>query len=96
MGSPFTPADIEIVKDEHGRPEPRGYWMHKIGYMPALSISQSSQLAIAISGRCDAYQRLGVDVQQIKPKGPDFEGVAFTAQERRLLDGLGVQSGKSG
>jgi phosphopantetheinyl transferase (holo-ACP synthase) len=46
-------------------------------------------MAVAISGRCGAYQRLGVNVQQIEPKSPDFEGVAFTAQERRLLDSVG-------
>jgi acyl transferase domain-containing protein/phosphopantetheinyl transferase (holo-ACP synthase) len=88
-GLSVHPADIEFVKDEHGRAEPRGYWMQEIGYMPALSISQSSQLAVAISGRCDAYQRLGVEVQQIEAKSPDFEGVALTSQERLLLDGIG-------
>jgi acyl transferase domain-containing protein/phosphopantetheinyl transferase len=88
-GFSVHPADIEIVKDEHGRPEPRGYWMQKVGYVPALSISQSSQMAVAISGRCDAYQRLGVDVQQLEPRSPAFDGVAFTSQERRLLDGIG-------
>jgi acyl transferase domain-containing protein/phosphopantetheinyl transferase len=82
-------ADIEIAKDENGRPEPRGYWMQKVGYTPALSISHSSQLAIAIAGRCAAHQRLGVDVQQIELRSPDFEGVAFTSQERSLLDSIG-------
>ena len=82
-------ADIEIAKDAHGRPEPRGYWMQKIGYAPALSISHSDGLAIAIAGRCTARQRLGIDVQKIEPRSPDFEGVAFTSQERGLLDSIG-------
>jgi phosphopantetheine--protein transferase-like protein len=88
-GFSLHPADIEIAKDENGRPEPRGYWMQEIGYAPALSISHSSQLAIAIAGRCAAQQRLGVDVQRIEPRSPDFEGVAFTPQERSLLNSLG-------
>jgi phosphopantetheinyl transferase len=81
-------ADIEIAKDENGRPEPRGSWLQTLGYWPALSISHSSELAIAIAGRCAAHERLGVDVQQIEPRSPDFEEVAFTPQERSLLDSL--------
>jgi acyl transferase domain-containing protein/phosphopantetheinyl transferase len=88
-GLSVHPADIEIVTDEQGRPEPRGYWLQKIDYMPALSIAHSNRLAVAISGRCDAYQRLGVDVQQIELRSPDFEEVAFTSQERRLLENIG-------
>jgi phosphopantetheine--protein transferase-like protein len=63
--------------------------MQEIGYMPAVSVSHSHQLAVAICGRCEAHQRLGVAVQQIEAKGPDFEGEAFTSHERRLLDSIG-------
>jgi phosphopantetheinyl transferase len=82
-------ADIEIAKDDGGRPEPRGYWQREIGYVPALSMSHGSYLGLAIAGRCAAGQRLGVDVQQLEARSPDFEGVAFTPQERSLLDGIG-------
>jgi phosphopantetheine--protein transferase-like protein len=88
-GLSIPPADIEIVKDDNGRPEPRGPWLQEIGYMPALSTSHSGQLAIAIAGRCAAQQHLGVDVQQIEERSPDFEEVAFSPHERRLLDSLG-------
>jgi acyl transferase domain-containing protein/phosphopantetheinyl transferase (holo-ACP synthase) len=84
------PADIEIVQDVHGRLQPRGYWMQEIGYTPAVAISHRHQMAIAICGRCDVYQCLGVDVQRIAPKSPDVEGETFTLQERRLLDSLGT------
>lgn len=87
-GLSVYPADIDIVKDEHGRPEPRGYWLQDIGYAPALSVSHSNQLAIAIAGRCAAHQRLGVDIQHIEPRSPDFEGFAFTLHECSLLDGV--------
>jgi acyl transferase domain-containing protein/phosphopantetheinyl transferase len=88
-GLSIPPADIEIAKDEHGRPQPRGCWLQEIGYTPALSTSHSGQLAIAIAGRCAAHEYLGVDVEQIEPRSPDFEEVAFTPQERGLLDSMG-------
>jgi phosphopantetheinyl transferase len=88
-GLSIPPADIEIVKDEHGRPQPRGSWLQEIGYTPALSTSHSGQLAIAIAGRCAADEYLGVDVERIEPRSPDFEEVAFTPQERSLLDSIG-------
>jgi phosphopantetheinyl transferase len=88
-GFSLHPADIEIANDASGRPEPRGYWRQEIGYTPALSISQSGQLAVAIAGRCAAHQRLGVEVQRIEPRSPHFEGAALTPQERSLLHNLG-------
>ena len=82
-------ADIDIAQDANGRPEPRGYWVQEIGDIPALSIAHSSQLAIAIAGQCAAHQRLGIDVQKIEPRSPDFEEGVFSPQERSLLDSRG-------
>jgi phosphopantetheinyl transferase len=62
--------------------------LQDIGYAPALSVSHSNQLAIAIAGRCAVHQRLGVDIQHIEPRSPDFEGFAFTLHECSLLDGV--------
>src|SRR5690606_29167228 len=45
--------------------------------------------AIAIAGRCEEDQYLGLDVQLIEVRSPDFEEVAFSPHERRLLDSLG-------
>jgi len=87
-GFSLHPVDIEITQDENGRPVPRGYWIQKIDYAPALSLSYVSQLAIAIAGQCTVHQRLGVDVQRIEARSPDFEEVAFTSIERGLLDGI--------
>jgi phosphopantetheine--protein transferase-like protein len=87
-GASVHPADIDIVTDDNGRPEPRGYWLQEIGYAPALSISHCGQLAIAIAGRCASHQRLGVDLQQIDSRSPELEGAAFTPQERSLLDSI--------
>ena len=85
-GTTVHPADIDIVMDDSGRPEPRGYWQQEIGYTPALAISQCGQLAIAIAGRCTSHQRLGVELQPIESQIPEFEAGAFTPQERRLLE----------
>jgi phosphopantetheinyl transferase len=82
------PADIEIAQDEKGQPEPRGYWQQQIGYTPVLSISHSGYLGLAIAGRCDAHQRLGVDVQRIEPRNQDVEGIAFTGPEQDLLNSI--------
>jgi phosphopantetheinyl transferase len=87
-GISLHPADIDIITDENGRPAPQGYWVQKIGYIPALSVSQSGQLAIGIAGRCAAHQRLGVDVQRVELRSQDFEGTACAPQERSLLDSL--------
>jgi phosphopantetheinyl transferase len=87
-GISLYPADIEITEDENGRPAPQGYWVQKIGYVPALSVSHSGQLAIGIAGRCAAHQRLGVDVQRMEPRSQDFEAIAFAPQERSLLDSI--------
>jgi phosphopantetheinyl transferase len=87
-GVSVHPADIDIVTDGNDRPEPQGHWRQAIGDTPALSIASCGQLAIAIAGRCASHQHLGVDLQQIESRSPEFEGGAFTPQERRLLDSI--------
>jgi len=87
-GVAVYPADIDIVMDDNGRPEPRGYWRQEIGYAPALAISNCGQLAIAIAGRCASHQRLGVHLHQIQSQRPEFEGDTFTPQERSLLESI--------
>jgi len=80
------PADIAIAKGDNGLPVPQGCWRQETGYTPALSISHSGQFAIAIAGRCAVHQRLGVDIQPIESRSPEFEAGALTPQERSLLD----------
>jgi acyl transferase domain-containing protein/phosphopantetheinyl transferase len=91
-GISVHPADIHIANDEHGRPTPRGYWLQAIGYTPALSISHSGHMAIAVAGRCIAPQCLGVNVRLIEPRSRDFEEATFTSHERNLLDSIGNAS----
>jgi acyl transferase domain-containing protein/phosphopantetheinyl transferase len=91
-GLTVAPADIEIVKDQYGRPEPRGYWLQGLDFLPAMSLSHSAQFAIAIAGECMVGQHLGVDVQRIEDRSAEFEEVAFTASERSLLDSVGSEA----
>jgi phosphopantetheinyl transferase len=84
-GVAVHPADIDIVMDDNGRPEPRGYWQQEIGYTPALAIAHYGQLAIAIASRCASHQRLGIDLQQIESQRPEFDA-GVTPQERSLLE----------
>jgi acyl transferase domain-containing protein/phosphopantetheinyl transferase len=88
-GVSVHPADIEMVADANGRPEPQGYWRQEMGYTPAVSSCHVPQLAIAIAGQCAKHQRLGVDLRQIESPSPAFEGDAFTPQERSLLESIG-------
>jgi phosphopantetheinyl transferase len=85
-GVAVHPADIDIVMDDNGRPEPRGYWRQEIGYTPTLAIAHCGQLAIAIASRCASHQRLGLDLQQIESQRPEFDAGAVTPQERSLLE----------
>jgi phosphopantetheinyl transferase len=87
-GVSIHPADIDLVTDNEGRPEPRGHWLQETGYTPALAICQRHHLAIAIAGRCAGHQRLGVDLQPIESPRPDFAAGAFLPTERGLWENL--------
>jgi malonyl CoA-acyl carrier protein transacylase/phosphopantetheinyl transferase len=83
-GQRLFPADIEIAPDEHGRPIAR----HRggIGALPNISLAHSGGLSAAMAA---FDQPVGIDVEQIAPRGPEFEQIAFDRQERDLLDRFG-------
>jgi malonyl CoA-acyl carrier protein transacylase/phosphopantetheinyl transferase len=83
-GERLFPTDIEIAADEHGRPVAR----HRggLGQMPNISLAHSGGLSAAMANfDCP----VGIDVEQIAPRGPEFEQIAFDQQERELLDRFG-------
>ena len=80
------PADIEIGEDDYGRPVPKGRWAQEIGIIPALSMAHADRMAVAITG--PPNQRLGVDIEQIREREQGFETLAFTEEERTLLNSL--------
>jgi phosphopantetheinyl transferase len=59
-----------------------------MGYAPALAISHYGQLAIAIASRVASHQHLGIDLQPIASRTPEFETASFTPRERSLLESV--------
>jgi phosphopantetheinyl transferase len=87
-GVAVHPADIDLVVDDNGRSKPQGYWQQEVGYTPALAISHCGEFAIAIAGRCASHQRLGLNLQPIESRRPEFEVGAFPPPEQRLLESI--------
>ncbi len=80
------PADIEIGTDGYGRPVPAGACIDKTGAVPALSLAHTNEMAAAIVCNSRAGNRVGFDIEQIRPLDESFIKTAFTSQERSLLD----------
>ena len=88
-GIKLCPADIEIVKDEHGQPAPTGAWEEQVGRRPALSMAHTDGVAVALAGFCAEGQRIGVDIEKIRPREKGFETMSFHQEELELLSALG-------
>ena len=88
FGLRLRPADVEIVPDPYGRPEVRGSWTSKIDYAPAVSISHSNGVAVALAA-LDRGTLIGIDIESVSRRRPGFEQAAFTPRERELVASLG-------
>jgi acyl transferase domain-containing protein/phosphopantetheinyl transferase len=74
---PIFPAEIEIENDASGKPIARGPFTDL-----EVTVAHKNGIAVArVSDRGPA----GIDVEQVRPRGTEFELVAFTAHELRLL-----------
>jgi phosphopantetheinyl transferase len=70
------PAEIEIDNDASGKPIARG------PFEPVeISVAHKEGLAVARA----AETALGIDLEKVVPRGADFEAIAFTLHELRLL-----------
>jgi phosphopantetheine--protein transferase-like protein len=87
-GVTLSPADIEIATDEHGRPVPQGTWTRDIDPTPALSLTHSDGVAVAVVGDCSHDHRIGIDIERIRPHKPGFNKHAFVPEEQSLLTSL--------
>jgi phosphopantetheinyl transferase len=87
-GMELYPADIEIASDEHGRPVPQGGWTQDIEIVPALSLTHTDGIAVAVAGHCSDSQRVGIDIERIRPRKDGFEKLAFKKEEQALLSQL--------
>lgn len=79
------PADLRIEPDAHGRPWVRSLFEKERTDLPAVSIAHTAGVAVALAA-ADPDARVGIDVEPIADRSPDFEGLAFTAAERAWLD----------
>ena len=74
LGSELLPADVEILPDEHGRPT--------VDAPAVVSLAHSQGQCVALVGT--PGDRIGIDVEHVRPSPDGFADIALTADERRL------------
>jgi acyl transferase domain-containing protein/phosphopantetheinyl transferase len=80
--SELFPAEFVIDNEASGRPTVTG-----LPPGTGISIAHSGEFAVALVGATDAAGRgVGIDVQAVEERTPQFEGLACTESERALLD----------
>jgi len=84
MGVQLSPADVEIVADPYGAPRAEGAWTRRLRIQPAISISHSRGTAVALAA-LDSGQLVGIDLESLSHRREDFEAIAFSPEERKLL-----------
>jgi acyl transferase domain-containing protein/phosphopantetheinyl transferase len=87
FGLRLAPADVEVVSDARGRPEVRGAWTARLGVAPAVSISHSNGVAVALAA-LERDRLIGVDIESVSRRRAGFEKIAFTEQERQIVAAL--------
>ena len=87
-GLELYPADVAIRNDDHGRPFVDGYWLDDIKDNVSISLSHSNGIAVAITGE---LKHLGIDVEKISRREPNFVRLAFTDREKAILGNYGNQ-----
>jgi phosphopantetheinyl transferase len=87
LGVRLTPADIEIVPDTYGRPCVEGSWTRQLKIKPAISIAHSHGTAVALAA-LDPRLLVGIDLETLAQRRQGFEAIAFSPEERRLLDAI--------
>ncbi len=84
FGLDLCPADVEIVPDGYGRPQVAGAWTRQIGMAPAISISHTRGVAVALAS-LEPGQMVGIDIESLTHARDDFQSVAFSEPERQIL-----------
>jgi phosphopantetheinyl transferase len=83
-GPPVTLREVEIAKDSHGRPHAGGEWERTVA-APAISLTHSEGVAMAIAAPPDGGPGAGIDLQRVAGRPGGFDAIAFTPGERALL-----------
>jgi len=91
----LSPTEIEIVPDPYGRPQVKFcrsgadplVCAGPPGPAPSLSIAHSQGTAVALAV-LDPTALVGIDLESLTHHREDFEAIAFSPDERRLLAAL--------
>jgi len=85
---PLYPAQFVVGNEASGRPYVHGLQgVHRLPEDMGISIAHAGELAVALVGQINARGHgVGIDVESIEPRTPQFEGMACTESERALLD----------
>jgi phosphopantetheinyl transferase (holo-ACP synthase) len=89
---PVYPADLAIEPDARGRPLVRSLLEPERTDLPVIAIAHTTGVAVAIASP-DPGARLGIDVEPIAQRSPDFERLALGDAERACLDRLAPEPG---
>lgn len=76
-------ADVEILKDEHGRPQAVSRDDGDSREFPSVAISHTTGLIVAAASESPC---VGIDVERVATREAGFEQLAFDDDERALLD----------
>jgi phosphopantetheinyl transferase len=87
LGEGLAAAEVEIVPDSYGRPRTAGAWTERLGIRPAVSITHSHGTAVALAALGSSYI-VGIDLEHLPRRREDFESIAFSAEERGMLDAM--------
>jgi phosphopantetheinyl transferase (holo-ACP synthase)/acyl carrier protein len=87
-------ADIEIRPDEHGKPQVHGEWLKGLGWIPALSLTHSQGVAVALAADSAKDLSVGIDLESLPPERDGFEKLAFTPEELALAPPSGLPGSK--
>jgi len=85
-GMEVFPADVEISADREGRPFARILGANRSAAVPSVSIAHTAGLVAGLAGYCAEGERLGIDVERVRPRDEAFQDVAFGSRELDLLD----------
>ncbi|HWE40515.1 MAG TPA: acyltransferase domain-containing protein [Isosphaeraceae bacterium] len=90
--APCYPADLVVEHDDRDRPRLRSLLPPQPDAMPAISIATAGCVAVALAS-ADPTARVGIAVERVTPRGPDFEHATFADSERLLLGRLPDREG---
>jgi phosphopantetheinyl transferase len=86
-GLRLLPADIAIVADGFGKPEPRGPELARLAVPLSVSIAHTDGAAMALVS--EPARGIGIDIERLDRRRGDYERAAFHESERALLGDTG-------